>query len=98
MTLLERFVLFDIVEEGNLVIIDSYWFSGGGAVICQDKITREYKAYIKGRGQGFDQDEDWDKKHIANMGDKLPLDIAEKMFPRVDQSKDWIEDHPEYFV
>ena len=90
--------MLEIIKSNNLIILDAYWFSGGGAVIGQDQITREYKAYIMGLEDIGERDEKNDAKYIAQWGDKLPLDVTEKMFPNINQSRDWIEDHPEYFI
>ena len=86
-----------MIQNGNNVIIDVWWANEIGIVITQDTYTREYKSYISNVPITLNPDEIKDALHIARWGNKFPLDAAEKLFD-IDFNRDWIEDHPEYFV
>lgn len=61
-------------------IIQKAWFSGKdtvGAVLIQTD-TGKYKAYI---GIAMGLDEEIDAQYIAERGAKLPITIAEAIFP-----------------
>ena len=83
------------IIENNSVVIDCYWFSEIGFVLIQDKITRKYKCYIGQVRDGLD--EIADTLYIMRYGSKFPLRSAKELF-EIDFEKDWIQEHPEYFI
>jgi len=73
---------YDYAEKvrGNLIYIDSYWFSGGGIVLFYDKYDG-YKAYIKSVST-INLKSDIDE--IASYGDKFSLDALNMLMPHID--------------
>ena len=90
--------MVNIHKIGNLIVLDVYWFQKGGILLGIDEITREYKSYIKSNEESSWNSEKDDIEEIAKWGNKFPLEAAKGLFTRFDLNKDWIEDHPEYFV
>ena len=85
------------INSNNLIYIDSTWFQYGGAVICQDSYTKEYKAYISGI-KGSDRNIKEDIEQIMAFGSKLTKDQSKAFFPNIiqDETKTWKENNPEY--
>lgn len=83
----------------NLEFIDSYWFHHGGAVICQDTVTKEYKGYISGI-KSYDRDTEEDIKQIMAFGSKMPKEHLDVYWPGIikNETKTWQENNPEYLL
>lgn len=85
--------------SNNLEFIDSTWFRYGGAIICQDQVTLEYKGYISGI-KWDDRKIQEDIEHIMAHGSKLTKQQAQAFFPNIimDDTKYWEENNPEYLL
>ena len=88
-----------LIISHNLIFLEASWFNTVGFVLCQDKITREYRCYTD--KLGGDRNEKYTEKQdieeIMTHGSPFPLEAGKHLF-QVDLTKDWVDETPELFL
>ncbi len=97
------------MSSNGQIILESWWFPGGGVVLVQDEITFEYKAYVKATdhnngpmpyiADGITGVEA-DSLNIASWGTKIPKEAIKGFFPGavLDETKPFKETNPGYLL
>jgi hypothetical protein len=88
-----------VIMVNSLVFVESAWYNTVGFVLCQDRITREYKCYTYklGGDYGDDYSEEQDINKIMSHGSTFPMNAAENLFSW-DTTKDWCDEHAHLFL
>ena len=97
------------MSSNGMIILEAWWFVGGGVVLVQDKITLEYKGYIKNLTvkngpSGYIPEvvskQEHDMLEIASWGNKIPKEAIKGFFPGLDmdETKSFKETNPGYLL
>ena len=97
-----------MIELNNMLVLDTFWFNGGGIVLLQDQVTFEYKIYAGSYERSGPMPNmpdimtkvDEDIASISAYGTKLPKATINGFFPGViiDESQSAKEVNPGYFL
>ena len=89
----------EMIISNNLICVETAWYNTVGFVLCQDKITREYKIYTYKMGGDYNDEytEKQDTEKIMAHGSTFPLATASSLF-RWNIEEDWVHQHIELFL